>query len=131
MPILTCDPRAGLKSGQFFNPSCFTPPTGMGVNGPIIWPDITGPGYFTSDLGVYKNFKVTERQTLQLRLEMFNFLNHPLPEFDANGSNSDLKLTFENPSGAPTATNMNALTTGTPLNTVGRRVLELSIKYSF
>ncbi len=27
-PALVCDPRSGLKSGQYFNPSCFAPPTG-------------------------------------------------------------------------------------------------------
>src|ERR1035438_2181548 len=48
-PLLTCDPRKGLSSGQFFNPNCFTAPVG-GKNGNIIWPYIKGPAFFNSDL---------------------------------------------------------------------------------
>ena len=94
VPKITCDPRSGLKSGQYFNPSCFAPPTG-GQNGDIIWPYIKGPAFFNSDLAVYKNFKLTERQKVQLRFSAFNFLNHPLPQFNAGG-NSDIQLNFNN-----------------------------------
>jgi len=34
------------------------------------------PGVFNIDMGVYKNVKFTERVALQLRLEVYNFLNH-------------------------------------------------------
>jgi outer membrane receptor protein involved in Fe transport len=34
------------------------------------------PGVFNIDMGVYKNIKFTERVSLQLRLEAYNFLNH-------------------------------------------------------
>src|SRR5581483_4264879 len=47
LPVLTCDPRSGLKSGQYFNPNCFAPPT-PGHNGDIIWPYIKGPAFFNS-----------------------------------------------------------------------------------
>jgi hypothetical protein len=130
VPALTCDPRKGLHSGQYFNPNCFAPPAAQGQNGEIVWPYIKGPGYFDSDLGVYKNFRITERHKLQCRLEMFNFLNHPLPEFNALSNSADIALNFNN-NGALSPTNLNTSTTGSPLNTVGRRVVELSIKYSF
>ncbi len=129
-PILTCNPGANLRSGQYFNPNCFAPPTVQGQNGNIIWPNVTGPGYFDSDLGVFKNFNVTERQSLQVRLEMFNFLNHPLPQFNALSNNADIQLNFDN-NGALSTTNLNKTTTGAPQYAVGRRVLELSVKYSF
>jgi len=35
-----------------------------------------GPGSWNMDLGVYKNTRITERYTLQLRLEMYNAFNH-------------------------------------------------------
>jgi hypothetical protein len=34
------------------------------------------PGFWNIDGGLYKNFKLTERYTLQLRFEAFNVLNH-------------------------------------------------------
>ncbi len=129
VPALTCDPRKNLSSGQYFNPSCFTAPA-FGTQGSYIWPYIKGPAFFNSDLSLYKNFAIHESQKIQLRLEAFNFLNHPLGEFNANG-NGDLKLNFSGTGGAETASNTNVQTTGKPLFTVGRRVLEFAIKYEF
>jgi hypothetical protein len=128
-PFLTCDPRSGLKSGQYFNTSCFTLPTG-GNPGNIIWPYIHGPAFFNSDLSLYKNFTVKEHQKIQLRLEAFNFLNHPLPQFGLQGNN-DIKLNFNGPNNTASATNTNALTTGFVNFTTGRRVVEFAVKYNF
>jgi len=128
VPKLTCDPRSGLSSGQYFNPSCFAPPVG-GSNGDIIWPYIKGPAFFNSDLAMYKNFNITERHKLQLRFSAFNWLNHPLPQFGAGG-NSDIQLNFNNNNTLSTK-NLNGNTTGKPLFTVGRRVVEFAIKYNF
>jgi len=139
VPVLTCDPRKGLASGYYFNPDCFAPPTTQGQNGNLIWPYIKGPAYFDSDLGIYKNFKITERHSLQFRVQMFNFLNHPLPDFTLRGD--DIQLSFNcgtsslcTPSSLDPAlsmTNTNASTNGKPLYTRGRRVLEFSLKYTF
>ncbi len=38
---------------------------------------LIGPGLINLDLGLRKVFNITERQTLQLRLESFNTINHP------------------------------------------------------
>jgi len=130
LPVLTCDPRNGLHSGQFFNPSCFAPPA-PGQNGDIIWPYIKGPALFNSDLSLYKNFVIHEKQKLQVRFEAFNFLNHPLPQFNTLGNNADIQLNFKNSAGLLTQTNQNATTTGVPLYTVNRRVIEFALKYNF
>jgi hypothetical protein len=140
MPLLVCDPRSGLKSGQYFNPSCFAPPTG-GQNGDIIWPYIKGPALFNSDLAIYKDFHIREKNRVEFRMSAFNFLNHPLPQFGISG-NSDINLNFSAPSAsscgnspAPcgvSQTNLNALTSGTPLykNNVPR-VIEFAVKFMF
>jgi hypothetical protein len=128
--VVTCDPRKGLSSGQYFNPACFAPETTVGQQGAFIWPYIKGPAYFNSDLSLYKNFQFKEHQNVQFRFQTYNFLNHPLPEFNASGSNSDLGLNF-NSNNYLVMTNQNALTTGKPLNTVGRRVVMMSVKYNF
>jgi hypothetical protein len=130
IPVLVCDPRKGLSSGQYFNPSCFAPPS-PGQIGNIIWPYVKGPALFNSDLSLFKNFTIKERQKVQLRFEAFNFLNHPLPEFNATGNNADVTLRFSDGNGNLTQTNQNANTTGKPLYTVNRRVIEFAVRYTF
>jgi hypothetical protein len=130
VPLVTCDPRKGLGSGQYFNPNCFAPPP-VGQNGTIIWPYIHGPHYLNSDLSLYKNFKIGEgAKKFQFRLQAFNFLNHPNPQFGANGNN-DLTLKFQDSNGVLTQTNQNSQTTGKPLFSVGDRLVELAVKFYF
>ena len=128
LPVLTCDPRSGLKSGQYFNPACFAlgPP---GTVGPAIWPYIHGPAYINSDLAVYKDFRIGDRHTIQARFSAFNFVNHPLKSFNANGDGSDVSLHFTKPLAG--TTNSNPLTTGYPLYEVGRRIVEITLRYRF
>lgn len=134
MPYLVCDPSVGLKHGQYFNPDCFVAPNVRGQNGPFEWPNITGPGFFTSDLGIYKTFKITERQHLQFRWTAFNFLNHHNAVF---GLGNDVNLSFATPGGHNTnVRKVNADgsvtgTDGTPAYKVGNRVMEFALKYSF
>jgi hypothetical protein len=92
MPTLICNPASGLKSGQSFNPNCFGMPA-YGQQGPLTWPYMRGPAYFDSDLALFKNFQITERQKLQFRISAVNFLNHPLAQFGLAGI-SDNQLNF-------------------------------------
>jgi hypothetical protein len=92
MPTLTCNPSKGLKSGQSFNPGCFGMPA-YGQQGPLQWPYMRGPNYFDSDLALFKNFQITERQKLQFRISAVNFLNHPLRQFGLAGM-ADEQLNF-------------------------------------
>ena len=130
-PYLTCDPRSG--GGQFFNTGCFAVPTTRGVNGPTVWPTIVGPGYVDTDMGIYKNFAVTERQKIQFRLTAFNLVNHPNQQF---GLGSDVNLSFGCPKGQTCSSvsqygNTNAKTTGNPQYTYGNRTVEIALKYIF
>ena len=145
LPQITCDPRKGLTKGQYFNPNCFTIPA-YGQQGTLTWPYMRGPAYFDSDLALFKNFKITENQKIQFRLQAQNFLNHPLRQFGVAG-NSDESLNFTqtiseldpaNPSSGNTInkiyqspTNTNASTTGIPALKVGSRSLLISAKYYF
>ena len=54
-------------------------------NYPTRWGNVRGPGVNNFDLGLYKNIRPTERTRLQLRLEVYNALNHP--RFDAPNTN--------------------------------------------
>jgi Carboxypeptidase regulatory-like domain len=131
-PVLTCDPRKGLKSGQYFNPGCFAPPV-PGQQGDIIWPYIKGPKYFDTDLAIYKSFSITESQKVELRFSASNFLNHPNAAFSQNG-NSDVALTFvtpNSPNNVLSQTNQNTTTSGYPRYTVGNRLIQFALKYYF
>jgi hypothetical protein len=142
-PTVTCNPTSGLHAHQYVNMSCFGV-SAPGTNGQYQFPYIHGPAYFNSDLAVFKTFKITERQNLEFRASAFNFLNHPLDSFLNNG---DLKLqfnqtsttpgtyTFQNTTTAPAAgvSTLGNSTTypGYASTRFGRRVMELSMKYSF
>lgn len=123
-PALTCDPTANLHGQQRFNPNCFTIPA-PGTEGSIVWPNITTPGSITSDLSVFKNFKINESKKIQFRVEAFNWLNHPNQQFNVNG-NQDTKLTFNS-----AGQNTNLITTGAPQFSTGFRQLEFAAKFYF
>ena len=74
---------------------------------------IEGPGFLTFNTGISRQFTVREGQSLMMRFEAFNLLNHP--NF-ANPSNSN-----------PSSNGFGTITTtlGTP------RVLQLAAKYIF
>jgi hypothetical protein len=91
MPTLICNPQHHA-SGAYFNPNCFGSPA-YGQQGPLQWPYLHGPAYFDSDLALFKNFQITERQKLQFRISAINFLNHPLRQFGLAGT-SDESLNF-------------------------------------
>jgi len=120
-PLITCNPTQGLSKNQFINPNCFSPaPNGaLGTGG---MPYIPGPTFWSSDLTLMKNFKITERQGLQLRFAAFDFLNKSLLSF-TNGDNN-LKLTFDSSGKA----NSNF---GLATYRVGHRILEVGVKYWF
>jgi hypothetical protein len=119
-----------------------------------------GPAYFDSDLGIYKNFNITERQKVQFRVSATNWLNHPLRQFDLAGitdeqinftqnstytemNQAECNLLMPQPNGAPTTTpcqvpvvglsqtNTNATTTGKPAFKTGSRSLLFALKYYF
>ncbi|HEY1742319.1 MAG TPA: TonB-dependent receptor [Granulicella sp.] len=119
-PLVTCNPH----SAKYFNASCFASPTTQGQNGPAVFPTIKGPAFFDTDLGAYKNFEMSHHQSVQFRLTAFNFINHPLPQFGL-GADVNLQLTGTN------GTNTNPTTNGKPEYEIGRRVVELAVKYVF
>lgn len=122
-PILTCDPASGLGPHQFINPNCFAMPTEIGQNGPTVMPAAYGPWFFNSDLGLFKNFQISEAKKIQFRANAYNFLNHPLWSFP---DNSNLTLGFDGTTGKVNTPNF-----GTTTVKQGRRIVQFALKFFF
>jgi hypothetical protein len=125
--------RADLAGGQIYdsnvckgafdciswlNPAAFSGPvnsrgvfTGDGTFGNIGKGALRGPGSVTFDVGISKNFKLTENSKLQLRGEFFNAMNHVNPN-DPN-------------------TNLNAAQFGKITGVDSPRVGQVALKVSF
>lgn len=138
-PNVTCNPHSGLKKDQFVNGSCFTLPA-LGTQGWWNLPDVHGPAYFKSDLSIYKDFKINERQSMQFRGSGFNFLNHPLTSFNNNnlgtmyltaGANCSTCKYTSLSQALQNATITNAGTFGYTSFKNGVRIIEFAFKYNF
>jgi hypothetical protein len=123
-PRITCDPVSGLKDKQFVNGSCFELPTNPGTNGPTVSPGAYGPAFMNFDLGLFKNFNISESKKVQVRFNAYNFLNHPLDTF-VNGSNN-LKLVYDQNTGKLANPNF-----GVSTEKQGRRIIQVALKYYF
>ncbi len=80
-PNLIADPviQGASKSDlikQWFNIAAFqAPPTYTFGNAPRTFSNLRGPGYFSTNLSVQRNFKITETTRFQFRAEAFNLFN--------------------------------------------------------
>ncbi len=68
-------PCGGQFCVSYLNKAAFTQPA-AGTFGTLAKDSFRGPGYFDWDMGVFKNFPVTERFRLQFRAEFFNTFNN-------------------------------------------------------
>jgi hypothetical protein len=149
-PTVTCDPRANLHSQllsgqvskQYVNGNCFAMPA-QGTQGWWNLPDVRGPAYFDSDLSLYKDIPLNDRENLQFRMSGFNFLNHPLSSFI--GNTQALNLTFADPAcntktGAGCLYSQQAAFASLTMNNpgfgytpykFGLRYVEFALKYNF
>jgi hypothetical protein len=89
-----CRANTGDKT-QWLNPALYTlngyQLGKVGNAGPGL---CTGPGSRDVDLGLDKNFKITERIKMQFRFELFNLFNHPIY---SSGDILNQGLSFQNP----------------------------------
>ena len=121
-PVITCNPASGLGANQYVNPNCCAAPTAVGQNGPTVLPAVYGPAFFNADLGLFKNIQMGEQRKLQLRLNAYNFLNHPLWSFNGN----NLNLGFDGTTGKVNTPNF-----GTVTEKQGHRVVQVALKFYF
>lgn len=133
-PTLLTTPK-GSGGRQYAKAKAFGLPT-LGTNGVFHYGYIPGPGFLDADLSVTRTFKVNDRSNLAFRLAAFNFINHPNISFlglDPTATRLDFTqtVTGQNLNSAVTnAVNDNA-NFGTANFSAGRRVAEVSLKYTF
>jgi hypothetical protein len=83
-----CRAHGGPKF-QWYNPAAFTlDHYALGTFGNERTGSCTGPGIANTDFSAYKNFKITERVTVQFRMEFYNLFNKA--QFRADQINSQL-----------------------------------------
>ncbi len=123
-PVLTCDPALVGSNQRFINQSCFSVPKNRGESGPFVMPRVSGPAFFNSDLGLYKNFNISESKKIQFRFNAYNFLNHPLWSFIGGSANT--KLVYN-----PTTAKFDNSLFGTTTEKQGRRFVMLTLKFYF
>jgi hypothetical protein len=91
-------------SVQWFNPAAFTDPP-LGTYGTTRRGAYRNPGFGDVDFSVFKNTKITERVSLQLRVEMFNLFNRinlaPAGAPSTSDSGGTIGSTFGTYFGAP------------------------------
>ncbi len=72
---------------NWLNASIFSLPP-VGTFGNVGKGQFSGPGFFNWDMGIFRNFPVKERLTVQFRGEFFNTFNHTNFSTDNTGSNA-------------------------------------------
>jgi Carboxypeptidase regulatory-like domain/TonB dependent receptor len=86
-------------------------------NGEMVRNTLIGPGFFNTDLGFSKSFKINERAGVKIEGNFFNILNHP---------------NFETPSNNLAAGNFGESTaTFTNQQTGGPRITQLALRFDF
>src|SRR5205823_900913 len=68
--------RPNTASGGWLSPSACQLPTQLGRVGTEGVGILHGPPTNNADIGVFKNFKLTEKMSMQFRFETFNTFNH-------------------------------------------------------
>jgi hypothetical protein len=104
------EPSSFVNDATWFNKAAFSQPA-AGTFGQQPRNVLRNPGFWEWDLGIRKNFPVTEKQRLQFRTEIFNVVNHP----NWGGANS-------NPTSA---------TFGRVTSKSGNRTIQIALKYIF
>ncbi|HEV2246820.1 MAG TPA: carboxypeptidase regulatory-like domain-containing protein [Terriglobia bacterium] len=100
----------GSQDHYYFDPNSFAPET-PGVLGNAGRNFFHGPGINNTDLGIYKDTKITEKTKVELRFEFFNVFNH---------------TQFNNPTGDVSSVNF-----GRVLSARDPRIIQLAAKFYF
>jgi hypothetical protein len=114
------DPNSNAphQFNNWFNAAAFEPAPAGQTTTPTARPGtIRAPGFWKTDLSLFKNIKFTERFTGQFRLESFNAFNHTNPICCNNG--------------ATTGTNFSSTAFNQVTSTRDPRLVQVAMKFNF
>ncbi|HEY4357696.1 MAG TPA: carboxypeptidase regulatory-like domain-containing protein [Acidobacteriaceae bacterium] len=133
-PVLTGNP-AGKQAHQYVDGSAFHLAP-LGTQGQWNYGNLRGPAFFNTDMALRKEFKVRDKDRVQVRVAAFNFINRANYTFSnlfPGGYSMNFSQTLNGidiNKDLAASTNQNANFGSAPIRT-GRRVMEVSVKYVF
>ena len=129
MPKVICNPRSNLGPSQYINGNCFQGFATPGEQGTYVFPTLTGPGFFNTDLSLFKNFTwgASESKKLQFRFSGYNFLNHANPTFVANDPSLNLSFNSNGQLLQPAP----GKTFGVASYKTGHRIMQMAVKFTW
>ncbi len=114
---------------SYFDPFHFKPVTDVRF-GNVAYRYVQGPGTANLDLGIFRNFKISERIQLQFRAEAFNFTN--TPHFSNPGANvSNMTVNADGSIRSLGGYTVITSTKGTGREGVDERVFRFGVRLSF
>jgi hypothetical protein len=109
---------------QFLNPAAFSTSIPVGSYGDVGRNAVRGPGTFNFDVALSRQFKITERFSLQARAEAFNVINHTNFVGGISPAGTVAALTLM-------TTNAASSTFGQPQAAFDPRILQFAMKLFF
>ena len=109
-PLVITNPRS--PTSRYFNKNAFAFPA-LGTFGNVARNSIHGPGLWDTDMAVYKDTQITERMSLQLRMDAQNAFNH---------------VSFNNPSGNIDSSRFGRVSSD---GVEGPRIVQLGARFIF
>jgi hypothetical protein len=109
----------------------------VGTYGGQATPYFHGKSYFDSDLALFKTFHIFEKQTFKVEAESFNWLNHPLPQFQGGYLNLNYQADYATkaitvyPTNYPGQNPANFGIANFKAGAPNQRIFELTAKYTF
>jgi hypothetical protein len=113
-------PHSYIDNGGLFGSSVFPSPC-LGCDGTAPRNGFRGPGILTTDMSFFKNLKLTERMSTQIRFEGFNVFNRINLEFPNHETSPGTNAMNDSQFGQATS-----ILTGIPM-----RQIQLGLKFIF
>lgn len=90
-PLWSRDCPIGTTCEPWFNPAAFTRPVkGEIGNAPRTIDGARWPTFYLFDISVQKNWELSERSRLQVRVDAINVFNHPIFQFGRDSDNGEI-----------------------------------------
>ncbi|HVN80997.1 MAG TPA: hypothetical protein VMW38_18550, partial [Terriglobia bacterium] len=131
LPGVSLIPSGGSTPDFWFNPAAFAPPE-VGFRGTAGRNILNGPDFRTLDVGVVKNFRISETCSVQFRTEFFNLFNRANFSMPSNSENGELIYSYTPAAGGKPARFSQAGSVGEIFSTVGdSREIQFALKFVF